>query len=155
MEYLGELGYLGLFIGTFLAATILLFSSDVIMVGILLAGADPILALIVATMGNWLGGLTTYYVGYLGKWEWIEKWFKITEEKLVMQKHRIDKYGSIIAFLSWTPFIGDIMVIGLGFYRVNFIKSAIYMFLGKAMRFAFWVIMFHYYGQAVLDYKFF
>jgi membrane protein YqaA with SNARE-associated domain len=76
MELLSQLGLIGLFLGCFLAATIVPFSSDFLMVGILIAGVNPVLALIVATSGNWLGGLTTYYIGRIGKWNWIEKWFK-------------------------------------------------------------------------------
>lgn len=154
MEFLGDLGYLGLFLGTFLAATIFPFSSDILMVGILLAGANPVISFFVATIGNWLGGLTSYYVGYLGKWDWIEKWFRVKEESLVRQKNKIDKYGSLIAFFSWVPLVGDILAIGLGFYKVNFPKCAIYMLIGKAVRFAFWVILYHYFGEAVLNIKF-
>ncbi len=154
MEILGDLGYIGLFLGTFLAATVFPFSSDVLLVGVLLAGANPMISLVVATFGNWLGGLTSYYLGYLGKWDWIEKWLRVKEESLVKQKNRIEKYGSLIAFFSWVPFIGDFLAVGLGFYKVNFKKSAIYMFLGKAIRFAFWVILYHYFGEAVLSIKF-
>lgn len=154
MELLSSLGFVGLFLGAFLAATIFPFSSDVLLVGVLLAGANPVGSFFVATAGNWLGGLTSYYVGYLGKWTWIEKWFRIKEETLVRQKSRIDKYGSLLAFLSWMPFVGDIFAVGLGFYRVNFTKCAIYMLIGKAVRFAFWVLLYYYFGEAVLNIKF-
>lgn len=154
MEHLGDLGYIGLFFGTFFAATVFPFSSDILMVGVLLAGGDPVISFFVATIGNWLGGLTSYWVGYIGKWEWIEKWFRIKEESLVRQKSKIEKYGSLIAFFSWTPFVGDFLAVGLGFYKVNFPKCAIYMLIGKAVRFAFWVVLYHYFGQTVLDFKF-
>lgn len=154
MEFLESLGYIGLFLGSFMAATVVPFSSDILFVGVLLAGGNPLISFIAATTGNWLGGLTSYGVGYLGKWEWIEKWFRVKEESLVKQKAKIEKYGSLIAFFSWMPFLGDVLAVGLGFYKVNFTKCAIYMLLGKAVRFAFWTVLYHYFGEAVLDFKF-
>ena len=105
MSFLLDLGYIGLFIGTFLAATLIPFSSDFLIVGILLAGGDPVLSWIVATAGNWLGGLTSYWIGRIGKWEWIEKWFHVKEETLLRQKSKKDKYGSLLAFVTWLPFV--------------------------------------------------
>lgn len=142
MEFLLDWGYLGLFIGTFLAATIIPFSSEILVTGILLAGADYFLVFLFATLGNWTGGLTSYYLGYLGKWEWIEKWLRISKEKLESQKERITKYGALLAFLCWLPFVGDIFALGLGFYKLNFIKCAIYMLIGKAVRFALWIYLY-------------
>ncbi|MPM58184.1 Inner membrane protein YqaA [bioreactor metagenome] len=155
MELFGDLGYLGLFIGTFLAATVVPFSSDFLIIGVLVAGANPLLAFILATVGNWLGGLTSYYLGHLGKWEWIEKWLRVKEESLNKHKSKIEKYGSLIALLSWAPFVGDIFAIGLGFYRVDFLKSAVFMFIGKALRFAFWIGLYFLMGESVLSLKFF
>jgi membrane protein YqaA with SNARE-associated domain len=155
MELFGDLGYLGLFLGTFLAATVVPFSSDFLIIGVLVAGANPLLAFILATVGNWLGGLTSYYLGHLGKWEWIEKWLRVKEESLNKHKSKIEKYGSLIALLSWAPFVGDIFAIGLGFYRVDFLKSAVFMFIGKALRFAFWIGLYFLMGESVLSLKFF
>ena len=97
MEGLLEYGYWGLFLGTFLAATIVPFASDALLIGILIAGGDPVLSIILATSGNWLGGLTSYWVGYSGRWEWIEKWFKVKHETIERHREKISKYGPIIA----------------------------------------------------------
>ncbi len=152
MEILEQLGFFGLFIGSFLAATIIPFSSDVLLVGILVAGADPFVSLGVATAGNWLGGMTSYYIGRIGKWEWIEKWFKVSEEKLRRQKSKIDKYGALLALLTWLPFVGDVFAIGLGFYRTDAVKTAFFMLVGKGLRFLFWVMLYMRFGEAVLDF---
>ena len=58
------------------------FSSDILLMGYLYAGGDYFLSFLVATIGNWLGGLTSYWIGYSGKWEWIEKWFNVKKECL-------------------------------------------------------------------------
>ncbi len=142
IEILQSWGLIGLFIGTFLAATVVPFSSDILLMGYLYAGGDYLLSFLVATIGNWLGGLTSYWIGYSGKWEWIEKWFNVKEETLIKQKGRIDRFGALLAFLSWLPFIGDVFAIGLGFYKVSPAKSALYMLIGKAVRFAFWILIF-------------
>ena len=80
MEWLEGLGLFGLFIGTFIAATIFPFSSDALYIGILAATDNPLGCLLAGTAGNWLGSVLTYWIGWLGKWEWIEKWFKVKPE---------------------------------------------------------------------------
>ena len=152
MESLMALGLVGLFIGSFLAATVIPFSAEILLVGALLAGFDPITTFCVATLGNSLGSLTSYGMGYLGKWEWIEKWFHVSREKLEKQKSRIDKYGPYLAMLCWLPFIGDVFAIGLGFYRLNFPKTMLFIFIGKALRFGVWTFLYIQYGQAFLDF---
>ena len=98
METLIDLGYWGLFIGSFLASTIIPMSADILLLGVLSLGGNAWLCFGIATLGNWLGGLTSYGIGWIGKWEWIEKWFKIKEEKLIRQKKYIDRYGVWLAF---------------------------------------------------------
>lgn len=136
------MGYIGLFIGSFLAATVVPFSSDALLLGLLFAGYSVVPTVIVATLGNWLGGLTSYYVGYLGRWDWIEKWFRVKRETLEKQKSKIDKYGSMLALMSWLPIVGDLFAIALGFYKQPFVSSAIYMLIGKAVRFIVWSLFF-------------
>lgn len=142
MELLGAWGYWGLFLGSFMASTIMPFSSDALLIGALLSGGDTLIVLLAATLGNFLGGLTTYYIGYLGRWEWIERYFRVSREKLERQGDAIKKYGALIALSSWLPIVGDIITLALGFYRVNFITSSIYMFIGRALRFVIWALIF-------------
>lgn len=149
MEQLLELGYIGLFVGAFLAATVIPFSSDVLLIGILMAGGDPVISIAVATLGNWLGGLTSYWLGWLGKWEWIEKWMRVKRETLEKQRDKVARYGSWLALLTWLPFIGDVFAVALGFYKVDFKKSAVFMLVGKCLRFVAWGVIV-YYVQPVL-----
>lgn len=142
MGLLESLGYWGLFLGSFLASTVLPLSSDALLVGSLLAGGDVVAVVAVATIGNFLGGVTTYYIGYLGRWEWIEKYLRISRSKLERQSQRIKRYGSYLALLSWLPIIGEVITVALGFYRVSFISSSIYMLIGRAARFVVWALIF-------------
>ena len=144
MEWLAEYGYIGLFFGALLAATIIPLSSDILLVALLATGANPVTAVISASLGNWLGGLSSYGLGYLGKWKWLEKWFGVTKEKLERQREKITRYGALLAFFTWLPLIGDVMAIGLGFYRISFRKTAIFMLIGKSARFVMWAIAYYY-----------
>lgn len=142
MTGLGELGLLGVFLGTFLAATIFPFSSDALYIAALAAGSAPMATLLVATLGNWLGGVTTYFIGRAGRWEWIEKWFKVKPETLEKQKAKIDKYGVWMALLSWVPVIGDVICLALGFYKAHPFWTIVLLLAGKFARFVIWTLFF-------------
>ncbi len=142
MFNLESLGLFGLFIGTFLAATILPFSSDALYIAVLAATKDPVGCLAVGTLGNWLGSVVTYWMGWIGRWEWIEKWFKVKRETLEKQKVKIDKYGVWLALLAWVPFIGDVIAIALGFYRTRPWATMLLLLVGKFARFLLWNLIY-------------
>lgn len=142
MDWLVSLGYWGLFIGSFLASTVIPFSADVLLVGMLAVGGKLWWCLTLATVGNWLGGMTSYLIGWLGRWEWIER-LGVSREKLESQKSRIERWGVALALLAWLPIVGDLFAIALGFYKINPTVSAIYMFIGRAARFALWATIYY------------
>jgi membrane protein YqaA with SNARE-associated domain len=142
LDFLQAYGVWGLFLGSFLAATVVPLYSDALYLGVLYAGCNPISCLIAATLGNWLGGLTSYGIGWVGRWEWIERWFHVKREKLERQRSRIDRWGIWLAFFTWLPFVGDLFAIALGFYRISPIKCALLMLLGKFLRFLGWTFLF-------------
>lgn len=142
MEWLDGLGLPGLFIGTFLAATILPFSSDAVYLAVLAATKQPIACLIVGTLGNWLGSVVTYWIGWIGKWEWIEKWFKVKRETLLKQKAKIDKYGVWLSLIAWVPIIGDVIAIALGFYKTRPAATMFLLLVGKFLRFLIWNLIY-------------
>lgn len=142
MSDLQNLGLTGLFIGCFLAATVFPFSSDALYVTVLAVTQNPVGCLVVGTLGNWLGSVLTYWIGWIAKWEWIEKWFKVKPETLERQKARIDRWGVWAALLCWIPVVGDVIAIALGFYRCKPFWSHILMLIGKLTRFAVWTAVF-------------
>ena len=135
---LGAWGLWGLFIGTFLASTIVPFSADVLYITMLQMTSNPWACLIVAALGNWLGNLTTFGLGRLGRWDWIEKYFKVDRAKLEKQKVYIDKYGIWLALVSWFPFVGNLFTLTLGFYKTNPWLTASLFLVGRLLRFFFW-----------------
>lgn len=136
-----EFGLLGLFLGSFLAATVVPMSADVLLVGMLVAGGSPWMTIAVATLGNWLGGLTSYGIGRAGRWEWIER-LHVKRESLERQRSRIERCGAAVALLTWVPFVGDVFAVALGFYRVRFVPMAFWMLLGKCGRFVTWYLIY-------------
>ncbi|MBI9068292.1 MAG: DedA family protein [Salinivirgaceae bacterium] len=130
-----NLGYLALFLASFLAATVVPFSSEAILSGMLLAKYNMVLCVGVATLGNFLGGLTSYYLGYLGREIWIEKYLKVPIEKVERIKAKIKGKEQWIAFFCWLPFVGDIIAIALGFVKMNVLNVSIGMFIGKLIRY--------------------
>lgn len=112
-----ELGYFGLFIASFLAATVVPFSSEIVFSALVFGGLDPWICVLIATTGNWIGGLTSYYIGTLGKLEWIEKYLRIKEEKLNRFSEKLHKYGDWFAFFSFLPGIGDVIAVAAGYFR--------------------------------------
>ena len=137
------MGYLGLFIAGFLAATILPFSSEGLLAVALLNGFDPIICLIIITSGNWIGSITTYGIGYLGKIDWIENYFKISREKIEKTKSYLIKYGTLLALFAWVPIIGDVFALTLGYFKINFILTALFMLIGKFFRYLLIVFLFN------------
>ena len=148
MEGFVEWGYLGLFIASFLGATLIPFSSELVFSLLIIKGYDFNLSLLVATTGNWLGGLSSYFLGRLGKWSTLEKYFKLKKEKIVKFKTNIDKWGSLLAFFCWLPIIGDPIAVGLGFFRTNYVLVAIWMFIGKLIRYIVWAFV-TYWGVSI------
>lgn len=130
-----EYGYIGLFLASFLAATILPFGSEFVFVGLIALGLDPWTCTIVASIGNWLGGMTNYYLGRLGKIEWIERYLKIDKSKIENIQKFLDKRGAVMGFFSFLPAIGDIIAVALGYMRANVYIVNISMFLGKFLRY--------------------
>ena len=148
MEGFVEWGYLGLFIASFLGATIIPFSSELVFSLLIIKGYDFNLSLLVATTGNWLGGLSSYFLGRLGQWSTLEKYFRLKKEKIVKFKTNIDKWGSLLAFFCWLPIVGDPIAVGLGFFRTNYILVAIWMFIGKLIRYIVWAFI-TYWGVSI------
>lgn len=130
----------GLFLGTFLAATIIPFSSDALYIAVLAATGDAWGCLVVGTLGNWLGSVLTYFMGRLAKWEWVEKWFRVSKAQLEKQRAFIDKWGVWSALFCWVPFVGDVIAIALGFYRSKAVPCIALMLVGKFVRFLLWTL---------------
>ncbi|NCB84870.1 MAG: DedA family protein [Bacteroidia bacterium] len=134
-----EWGYLGLFIASFLAATVVPFSSEVVFSAMVFGGLHPWTCVLVATAGNWLGGMTSFYIGRLGKIEWVEKFLHIKKEKVERFVEKFSRYGDWFVFFSFVPFVGDVIAVAAGFFQGRWWVVAIAMLLGKFIRYVIWM----------------
>jgi membrane protein YqaA with SNARE-associated domain len=139
MEFLIDYGYIGVFIASFLAATVLPFSSEVVLAGVLLAGAAYWPSMTAATLGNFLGGMTCYWIGMVGKIEWIKKYLKMNVDRLLKVQRWLEGKGAWVGFFAFLPVIGDFIIVALGFLRANIWLTALSMLLGKALRYWLWM----------------
>lgn len=141
VESLIALGYVGLFVACFISGTIIPFSSDVILIALIAAGFDYISCLIVASVANSSGEMVTYYIGRLGKIEWIERFSTIKPEKIENMKEKVQTKGAYVAFFSWIPGVGKVMIISLGYLRYTPWKVALSITAGKTARYIVIIIL--------------
>ena len=130
-----EWGIAGMFSAAFLAGSFIPFSSEAVMLTLLGAGVDPWGLFIWASIGNILGGMFNYFVGSLGKEEWIQKWTKVPPKKLKRGMNYVHRYGAWAGLLSWIPLLGSVITVALGYLRVNFWASLFTISLGKGIRY--------------------
>ena len=135
MEYFTELGYLGLLVSAFLAATILPLSSEIVLSGLLLNGFSPMALVAVATTGNVLGSLTNYALGYWLSLEVVKKWLKMSEKEFLRAEQRFAKYGLFSLCFAWVPIIGDPLTVIAGVLRIRLLWFLILVSAGKLMRY--------------------
>ena len=138
-----ELGYLGLFITCFLAATILPIASEVFLITMLAAKYDPFSSLLIASTGNTLGSYLNFGIGYIGNPDWLKK-LRVKQKTIESWEASIQKYGVWLALLSWLPIVGDIIGIALGFFRANIFWSFLFMAIGKFIRYLLVVLVYLY-----------
>ena len=74
-------------------------------------------------------------MGHLGKKEWIEKYFKVKQEKIDKMQRFLQGKGALMAFFAFLPFIGEAIAIALGFMRSNVMLTSLSMFTGKLIRY--------------------
>jgi len=93
--------------------------------------------------GNWLGSITTYGIGYLGNIDWIEKYLKISRKKIEKNKSYLIKYETLLALFVWVPIVRDVFALALGYFKVNFTLTSIFMLIGKFFRYLLIVLLFN------------
>lgn len=114
-----------LFASSFLAATLLPGGSEVVLFGILKLHPGQFWSAIgVATLGNALGGMSSYLIGRV-----------IPQKKDMPGLPAVQKYGSPVLLLSWLPFVGDPLCVAAGWLRLNPWQCALFIALGKFGRY--------------------
>ncbi len=136
-----ELSLWALFVSAFISSTILPGGSEILL-GVLLVQQvhAPALLLGVASLGNTLGGVTSWCLGWL-----IAKYYPVSS--MLSSRRRsalrmIKKWGVLALLLSWLPLVGDALCVAAGWLRLNFLLSFVLIAVGKTLRYVFVVAAF-------------
>jgi len=117
---------LGLFAASFVAATLFPLPSEAALYAYLQANpADTILAVTVATVGNTLGGMTSYALG------------RFFPQRKMNQKAEswIRRFGAPVTFFAWLPIVGDALCVAAGWLRIHWAAALAFMAAGRLARY--------------------
>ena len=148
IDFFKDYGYWGMGVLAFLSGSIIPIASEVLLLFFLGIGMNAVLLIVVATIGNTIGGITCFLLGYLADKEMLWRLFRISDKKMKRADELIQKYGYWTAALSFLPALGEVILVALGIMRVNKYKVIAVMALGKFLRYAF--VAASYYGVASL-----
>ena len=115
---------------SFLGATLLPGGSEAVLFGVLRTHPGLLwFAIGVATLGNTLGGMSSYLIGRALP-------DKVSAKGLAW----VQRYGVFSLLFAWLPVVGDMLCMASGWLRLNALNSALFMALGKFVRY--WVVSF-------------
>ncbi len=124
----------GLFMWSFLAATVLPLSSEIPLVAYVKSYGQVAVPVIVATIGNYLGSCTTYWLARKGA----SAFGKTSElqESDTKSARLLRRFGQPVLLLSWVPIIGDALVALAGGLKMDFKMFSLWTAIGKLLRYA-------------------
>jgi len=118
-------GILSLFISSFLAATLLPGGSEAALFAVLKAYPETLwYALVIASIGNTLGGMVTFGMSWL-----------LPQTEQLKHVENLRRYGTPALLLAWVPLIGDALCLAAGWLRLNPWQAALFMAIGKFARY--------------------
>ena len=128
--------YLSLFFISFLAATILPFSSELTLAGLIsTSNYDNLLLLVFASFGNVLGSVFNWGLGFYARNLTIKKWFPFKETQIERSSKWFSKFGKWSLLFAWVPIVGDLLTFVAGLLRVRFLDLIILVAIGKVSRY--------------------
>ena len=128
--------YLSLFAISFLAATILPFSSELSLATLIATSDyDNLLLLIAASFGNVLGSVVNWALGSYSRNLTTKKWFPFKETQIERSSKWFRKFGKWSLLFAWVPVLGDPLTLVAGILRVKFIDFIILVAIGKVSRY--------------------
>ena len=131
-----EIGLVVLFVCAVLAATLLPLGSEPVLLA-LLAFYPELLwpSLLVATVGNTLGGAIGWWMGY-GAERWMAK--RLNQDRVTVHMRALnwlERIGPPACLGAWLPIIGDPLCVVAGYLRLPFWPCLAYMAIGKGLRY--------------------
>ncbi len=129
--------YLGLFLTALLAATIVPFSSEALLVAMQVSGGFPVAGLLAAaSLGNTLGAVANWGLGrFCLQWQ-DRSWFPVKRRELDRASAWFNRYGIWSLLLAWVPVIGDPITLAAGVLRTRFLPFLVLVAISKTGRYA-------------------
>lgn len=129
-DFIGpDAGLGGLFLISFLAATLLPGGSEAAFLAFIASWpAQQNEALLAATLGNTLGGMSSYALARLLPEKTLQK---LGERSLALTR----RWGSAVLVLAWLPLVGDLLCVAAGWLRLRWLPCLLWMALGKGLRY--------------------
>ena len=126
----------GLFVVSFLSATLLPGGSEAVLVGTILAGsADPATLVAVATAGNTMGAVVNWFCGrFLLRFR-ERRWFPVSLSGLERVTAIYRRYGVWTLLFAWVPVVGDAFTVFAGTSRVPLVLFTALVLIGKGGRY--------------------
>jgi len=122
---------LALFISSFVSATLFPGGSELLLIYYLKnSPSDAWLYFSSVTLGNSLGAVLTYFMGY-----YLPRGGKPAQGKQQKAWLFCQRYGAAALLLSWLPFVGDLLPLAAGWLKTPVLRSALAIIIGKAMRY--------------------
>ncbi len=140
-----QMDFIYLFFISFAAATILPLGSEGLLLYDISIGLNTYLILLFATIGNALGSIFNYWLGYKGE-EYLENKKAIKKDMIIKIKVYFDKYGGYSLFLSWVPIIGDPITIVAGVLKYSLKKFILIVVIAKFTRYLFITLGYFYFN---------
>jgi membrane protein YqaA with SNARE-associated domain len=134
-ELFSSYSYPSLFFISFLAATVLPLGSEWFLTVMIVGGDSPVLLVLVATIGNYLGACTTYLIGIYGGPFLLERVLRIDQKAHDKAIDRYRRYGSWSLLFSWLPIVGDPLCFTAGVFRTGFSRFSLLVLLAKLGRY--------------------
>ena len=130
-SFSAEAGLAGLFLASFLSATLLPGGSEVVLIAVVHQNPDQVIAaFLLATLGNTIGGMTTYGMARLLP-------EKVAADGTAAKRlNALRRHGAPLLILAWTPIIGDALCAAAGWLRLPPAACTLWMAVGKATRYA-------------------
>jgi membrane protein YqaA with SNARE-associated domain len=128
--------YISLFLISFLAATILPFSSEVTLATLIASSNyNNLLLLIFASLGNILGSVVNWVLGFYSRNLATKRWFPFKDKQIKKSSSWFNRFGKWSLLFTWVPIIGDPLTLVGGLLRVKFIEFLILVTIGKVSRY--------------------
>ena len=130
------MSYLAVFLSAFVAATLLPAQSEAVLSFYILSAPQTVFALIlVATVGNVLGSVVNWIVGFYATRFQNRKWFPATPSQMQRAEKFYREYGRYSLLLSWVPFIGDPITVIAGVLREPILSFLLLVTIAKSARY--------------------